>query len=135
MDIVGIVIKDTPCFRMSDSQLGDGKTAKDNGERTQGNNEHPKPDIAPSVIQNIIHLKINTGPNHHTDNHGDGGHETVTFSFFHVSTYIFLKLILSIITKKRYSDKIYGNSRKESGAEIGNFREIRFRQQVFISSC
>lgn len=39
MDIVGIVIKDTPCFRMSDSQLGDGKTAKDNGERTQGNND------------------------------------------------------------------------------------------------
>ena len=26
-------------------------------------------------------------------------------------------------------------SKTESGTEIGNFEEIRFRQQVFISSC
>ena len=30
---------------------------------------------------------------------------------------------------------IFIENKKESGTEIGNFEEIRFRQQVFISSC
>ena len=89
MDIVGIVIENPPRFRVTNGQLGDGEAAKDNGKRTEGNDEHAQANIAPSIVQNIIDFKINTGPNHHTDNHSDGGHETVTFAFFHVSTYIY----------------------------------------------